>query len=452
MSMKKLSLLLAIPLTGCATLLTELQSRVLPEPELELKILGAAPEGVEPLAPDALAVTAGSRELPRGFFYARQPDGRQKIHAAAGFPSDERPNAVIGAFVATLGGRAASVDARSLPKIKERAAALGANHLWQTGARSPVVFALYVSSSDAPAPAGADALLREARAQHDGFRAGTKAARDLSDLDPFFVELKPNRCYVLVAALSGDARLNAAGENMIATELTSDDELLYNKSFMHTEKLVTDDGVELTAPVNGRYLSARSFSHDLGCASGKGEAKVAVRTIGRSENLGEGTIYTQLLEKKVSKREIKTQLALARERRARARAEAERFAAEQRAREAEREAQRARDEARRAQLQASRTSSASSSSSSSGPDRYSFSLKNECRQTVKLFLNSGGNPRFSGGETRTLSANSIQSFSGFGPKTFWIVDDRGEGVSSFTAGGSTRNMRVTSSCSGFAQR
>ena len=122
--------------------------------------------------------------------------------------------------------------------------------------------------------------------------------------------------------------------------------------------------------------------------------------------------------------------------------------------EAVRRAQRERDRQARAQREAARrsTNRAGRGPAGGGSQYFSFSLKNECRQTVRMFVNNGGNPRFSGGTGTTMSANSIRSFSGSESKTYWIVNSSGEGISSFTAGPGQRDMRILPSCTGFAPR
>jgi hypothetical protein len=105
------------------------------------------------------------------------------------------------------------------------------------------------------------------------------------------------------------------------------------------------------------------------------------------------------------------------------------------------ESRRRDDEARRQQQ------SQSQSSSPSGPSRWSLTLHNDCRSTVKLFL--GQKPKWGSGTYTSLGSNTTTSYSGNAGDMIWIVDDGQNGVSSLSPSGNQR-MKITSSCSGFA--
>jgi hypothetical protein len=109
---------------------------------------------------------------------------------------------------------------------------------------------------------------------------------------------------------------------------------------------------------------------------------------------------------------------------------------------AEMDESRRRDDEQRRQQQ-----SQSQSQSPSGPSRWSLTLHNDCRSTVKLFL--GQKPKFGSGTYTTLGSNNTTSYSGNAGDMIWIVDDSQNGVSSLSPSGSQR-MKITSSCSGFA--
>ncbi|MDC3959839.1 hypothetical protein [Polyangium jinanense] len=94
-----------------------------------------------------------------------------------------------------------------------------------------------------------------------------------------------------------------------------------------------------------------------------------------------------------------------------------------------------------------RAARAGASSSGGGGSTYSLRLHNSCSRSVKLFF--GDNPKFGSGTRTSLGSNSTTSYSGAGPKTVWIVDDRDQGISSFVASGS-QSMQITSSCAGFS--
>lgn len=86
-----------------------------------------------------------------------------------------------------------------------------------------------------------------------------------------------------------------------------------------------------------------------------------------------------------------------------------------------------------------------------GPEHYSLTLHNSCSQTVGLYHGTGGGrPPFATGTYGSIGSNTTESFSGFAPETFWIVDESRNGVSSFTASGGSQRIEITSGCSGFA--
>ncbi|MBL4637497.1 MAG: hypothetical protein JKY56_26810 [Kofleriaceae bacterium] len=104
-----------------------------------------------------------------------------------------------------------------------------------------------------------------------------------------------------------------------------------------------------------------------------------------------------------------------------------------------------------AQEQSARAASRRSSPSSASTNTYfSMSLKSECSRTVKLFL--GKKPKYGSGETRSISSNSINSFSGTAGKVFWIVDGSGNGVSSDIASAGSQSIKTLPSSAGFAPR
>ncbi|MDI1450979.1 hypothetical protein [Polyangium sp. 6x1] len=104
-------------------------------------------------------------------------------------------------------------------------------------------------------------------------------------------------------------------------------------------------------------------------------------------------------------------------------------------------------DASRARADQERAARAGGASSGGGGSTYSLRLHNSCSRTVKLFF--GDNPKFGSGTRTSLGSNTTSSYSGGGPKTVWIVDDRDQGISSFVASGS-QSMQITSSCSGFS--
>lgn len=109
---------------------------------------------------------------------------------------------------------------------------------------------------------------------------------------------------------------------------------------------------------------------------------------------------------------------------------------------AEMDESRRRDDEMRRQQQ-----SQGQSSGPSGPSRWSLTLHNDCRSTVKLFF--GQKPKWGSGTYTTLGGNNTTSYSGNAGDMIWIVDDSQNGVSSLSPSGNQR-MKITASCSGFA--
>ncbi len=149
--------------------------------------------------------------------------------------------------------------------------------------------------------------------------------------------------------------------------------------------------------------------------------------------------------------------------------ESERQAAQAAARRAEEEARReqqrqAAEAQRREQEARARSGSSSSSSFSSGARgggssgtagspanaSYSLSLKNECKETVRLFY--GQKPKFGSGTYSSIGANTLQSKSGSVGDMIWIVDKSDNGISSYMPRAGSQNVVITPSCSGFAPR
>jgi len=90
------------------------------------------------------------------------------------------------------------------------------------------------------------------------------------------------------------------------------------------------------------------------------------------------------------------------------------------------------------------------SSTSSAPSVGSVSLKNTCPQTVKLFF--GDKPKYGSGRYTSLSANTITSESMRAGDMIWIVDDSQNGLSSFSASGTSQRVEINSNCTGFIAR
>ncbi len=84
------------------------------------------------------------------------------------------------------------------------------------------------------------------------------------------------------------------------------------------------------------------------------------------------------------------------------------------------------------------------------PKRASFTLHNARPKTVKLFY--GKTPKYGSGRTSSLSANTRQSETMNDGEMIWILDESGNGVSSFSASASVREVEITSNCVSFQAR
>jgi hypothetical protein len=91
-----------------------------------------------------------------------------------------------------------------------------------------------------------------------------------------------------------------------------------------------------------------------------------------------------------------------------------------------------------------------SSPAPAAPSTVSVTIRSACSRTVSVFY--GDKPRFSSGTTSSISSNSVQSKTFQVGDTMWVLDDRGEGASSATISASTRNIEITSSCTGLSAR
>lgn len=132
------------------------------------------------------------------------------------------------------------------------------------------------------------------------------------------------------------------------------------------------------------------------------------------------------------------------------------FQAEQAQRRAEHEAQRRADQER---LQASfsqpeptpsASGSSNTSSSASAPTGGSISVRNDCKQKVRLFRGRV-NGRYPGGGTFGWhSPNTVSSYSLSGSDQLCIVTENDREIVSCAGSGSS--LKITDSCSGFAPR
>lgn len=80
----------------------------------------------------------------------------------------------------------------------------------------------------------------------------------------------------------------------------------------------------------------------------------------------------------------------------------------------------------------------------------SVTLRNSCKQTVKVFF--GDKPKFGSGTYSSLSSNSVSSHSFAVGDMMWIVDDAENGLSSTSVSASTREIEVLDGCTGLRVR
>jgi hypothetical protein len=122
--------------------------------------------------------------------------------------------------------------------------------------------------------------------------------------------------------------------------------------------------------------------------------------------------------------------------------------------EAQREAERAENQRRMDEAAAASAANSSASSSSSsapaGPSVVSVTLKNNCRETVKLFF--GDKPKFGSGTYSSLGANTQTSHSFRPGDMMWIVDDGQNGISSTSVSAGMSRIEITESCTGLTAR
>jgi hypothetical protein len=94
--------------------------------------------------------------------------------------------------------------------------------------------------------------------------------------------------------------------------------------------------------------------------------------------------------------------------------------------------------------------SSSSSSAPSGGGSVSVTIRSRCSKTVRVFF--GSKPKYGSGTNSSISSNSVQSHSFRAGDMMWIIDDSENGVSSTTVSAGTREIEITSSCSGLTAR
>lgn len=128
--------------------------------------------------------------------------------------------------------------------------------------------------------------------------------------------------------------------------------------------------------------------------------------------------------------------------------------AQSQAQERREEAQRwsAESQARQQEEARGRAAFQGSGSSQEGAASASLRVVSECSRTVRVFY--GRTPKYGSGTESTVSGNSVSS-AHRGPDgsfVMWLVDERGNGLSSVEAGPSAREVRIGSSCTSLSAR
>ncbi len=420
-----------------------------PLPPIESKVLSETSfdKSVEA---GAVQVFRRREELPRGlFFYQDRKDGktRTKLFASAQYPSVEQPHVVLAAMAVTGAVRSQQKPALEA-EYRTRASEMGANALYFASSPS-VVFAIRLGAGNAGiSDASPDKMAKTERKSLQGYKPlGAPRTIELGRAE-FVMPTKSARCYAMTVVMEEGARFSQDASHALYVALKSGDRLLGNRSLKGpVEEIENSDGLEILAPRHGAFLHMRSFSNTLGCTNAETSAQIRFWTMGNSSDIGTGALRVQLFEKKISKSKLATMLKESDARWERARIEAEQERIRQ---DREDLARLKREQQARADRDARQAAQARSAPSPAASTFFSMSLKSECSHTVKLFL--GKKPRFGSGETRTISSNSINSFSGTAGKMFWIVDASGNGVSSYVASAGSQSIKILASCSGFAPR
>ncbi len=89
-------------------------------------------------------------------------------------------------------------------------------------------------------------------------------------------------------------------------------------------------------------------------------------------------------------------------------------------------------------------------SAPAAPQTASVTIRSACPRTAKVFY--GDKPGFSSGTQSSISSNSVQSKTFRVGDQMWVTDDSGKGLDSVAIDASTREIEITSSCSGLSSR
>jgi hypothetical protein len=93
---------------------------------------------------------------------------------------------------------------------------------------------------------------------------------------------------------------------------------------------------------------------------------------------------------------------------------------------------------------------AQSGSASAGPATVSVYLRSRCSQTVRVCF--GEDPKFRCDLTTSISGNSVSSYTFQPGDMIWVVDEQNNGLASASISAGTREVEITSSCTGLSAR
>lgn len=438
------ALIAAFTISGCIQLI----QKVIPQdpPELEVKMLSQ--EKFTPVTTgEQIQVITSRSDLPVGFLFHQYPNNDKKLLALPGYPSANLPHVIIGAITHQETGGMGTSE-RMLQAYQAKAAEMGGNALFSSSKNEHWAYVIRISnaypSTENPS---VDKLLAQAGADFGDYQPdGEVKTIDLKAALPVEFKTRSSRCYAVALALEPDASLGEKGRRGLYGSSRSMDQLMFNHGFAAKEQFTSPEGLELSAPQDGPFVNMRSMSAFIGCSEKDSAVALELRGPGRAGDLGQGRIQVQLLSKKISSAELKTRLKDHQEAVARARAEAE-AARQEELRLARERAARQEEERKRAEEE--RRQAASAPSTGGGSQTFSLTLKNNCSRTVKIFI--GDKPKWGSGTYSSVSSNSVNSYSGFAPQSFWIIDDSQNGISSYTTSPGSQRIQITPSCSGFAR-
>lgn len=463
---------------------------------------------------DQIEVLMGPQKLPQGFFYVYQrrrtrrrvavANGRRfyrvqkrlpsAVHAIPSYPSSNEPHAVVAVYRWGFPRRYRGSRYDIPEQVRKKAAALGANTLFRLSKRHRECYALRVSDAvSKETTTGATLLLNKLSTRNNKFSfQGDPTTHEFKTITPISLSTEAMHCYKLAIALHPRAFWSDTALRGILSRIYSNDPTLRTRREILQETYNTPQGVKISAPRNGKYAKMRAFTINLGCSTTATKVSVRLSAIRRSQALGRGKFVTRLLARKATPADLKNSRYAGRRnyrprrtrryvrrtrryvRRTRRRSRnfidkesgetSEQEAAGGERRELQREAKIRRRRAyyarrqrlakrRRAYYRRRRVYRRTYRRRTRRRTRsryYSVYVRNRCRRRVNLFI--GRKPRFSSGLNTSLSGNSSRSFSGFAPKTIWIVDSSRRGISSFVFYPGRYTINITRSCMGFAVR